>query len=196
MELLRANDFRRMPWKNGGGETFEIAVSPPQAELDAIDWRISMAVVAGDGPFSLFPGVDRTLTILNGAGMELELGAAQASVLLTPESDPFHFPGDIAAEAGLLAGTITDLNVMSRRNRYRHIVRRIMVRDQEFITTAADAAAVFCCAGVVDCSGEGVSHASLQERDCMLFRAPPRELAFIAAAPAMVLLAEFYRTTA
>ncbi len=196
MELLRATDFRRMPWKNGGGETFEIATSPPRAELDAIDWRISMAVVAGDGPFSLFPGVDRTLTILHGAGMELELGAAQAAILLTPESDPFHFPGDVAAEAGLLAGTITDLNVMSRRNRFRHIVRRILVRERELITTAADSAAVFCCAGEVACSGEGVSGAPLQERDCVLFRTPPRELALTAAKPSVVLLAEFYRTTA
>ncbi len=171
-------------------------VPRPRADLDAIDGRISMGVVAGDGPFSLFPGVDRTLTILHGAGMELELGAAQTSILLTPDSEPFHFPGDIAAEAGLLAGTITDLNVMSRRSRYRHIVRRLIVRDQQFITSAADAAAVFCCAGLVDCSGEGVAHASLQERDCVLFRGPPRELALIAAAPAMVLLAEFYRTTA
>ena len=30
-----------MPWKNGGGETTEIAVSPPGAGLDDFDWRVA-----------------------------------------------------------------------------------------------------------------------------------------------------------
>ncbi len=44
-----------MPWKNGGGETAEIAVFPPSADLSEFGWRISMATVSSDGPFSAFP---------------------------------------------------------------------------------------------------------------------------------------------
>ena len=62
--ILTASSYRRMPWKNGGGETVEIAVSPEGAALSEFDWRISMATVATDGPFSIFPGIDRTLSIL------------------------------------------------------------------------------------------------------------------------------------
>ncbi|MBV9975040.1 MAG: HutD family protein, partial [Hyphomicrobiales bacterium] len=61
MRVLRAGQHRRMPWKNGGGETTEIIASPEGAGLDEFDWRISMARVATDGPFSRFAGVDRTL---------------------------------------------------------------------------------------------------------------------------------------
>ena len=56
-----ARQFR--PWKNGGGETAEIAVSPAGAGFDDFDWRISTAIVAQSGPFSGFPGVDRVLTL-------------------------------------------------------------------------------------------------------------------------------------
>ena len=61
MRILRAPDYRVMPWKNGGGTTTEVAVSPEGAGLDHFDWRISMARVEQDGPFSTFPGIDRTL---------------------------------------------------------------------------------------------------------------------------------------
>lgn len=74
MQLLRARDYRRMPWKNGGGETVEIAVFPTNAGVDAFDWRISIATVATNGPFSIFPGIDRTLSILSGEGMTLSIG--------------------------------------------------------------------------------------------------------------------------
>jgi len=61
MKILRSADHKRMPWKNGGGETVEIAISPQGAGLADFDWRVSMATVASDGPFSVFPGIDRTL---------------------------------------------------------------------------------------------------------------------------------------
>ena len=53
------------PWKNGGGCTTEIAIAPPGASLDAFEWRISLATIAASGPFSAFPGVDRTLVQTN-----------------------------------------------------------------------------------------------------------------------------------
>ena len=79
MRILRAENYRRMRWKNGGGETAEIAVFPEGAGLDEFDWRISMARVEAGGPFSRFPGVDRTLSILEGEGMVLESRGAAAS---------------------------------------------------------------------------------------------------------------------
>ena len=54
MRIIRPADLVRMPWKNGGGETTEIAVSPEAAGLDRFDWRVSMARVARNGPFSEF----------------------------------------------------------------------------------------------------------------------------------------------
>lgn len=124
MKLYRASGHKRMPWKNGGGETVEIAVFPPGSSVDDFDWRISMATVASDGPFSIFPGIDRTLSILDGNGMSLAIDHREAK-LLTPSSPPLAFHADSPAEAILVDGQITDLNVMTRRGLYRHSVAQV-----------------------------------------------------------------------
>ena len=119
MKLIRASDCRITPWKNGGGSTTEIAAEPSGASLDAFDWRISMARVAADGPFSEFPDIDRTLAIVKGNGLVLTIGD-DAPVTLNRDSEPLRFAGDIATSARLIAGDIIDLNVMTRRRRFGH----------------------------------------------------------------------------
>src|SRR5688572_25695921 len=101
MRIVRAADCRVMPWKNGGGTTTEIAVHPESAGLGDFLWRVSMARVESDGPFSAFPGIDRTLTILNGAGILLTVDGRDA-IALTPDSAPFAFPGVAPAAATLI----------------------------------------------------------------------------------------------
>ncbi|MDP9835887.1 environmental stress-induced protein Ves [Neorhizobium huautlense] len=124
MRILRAAEHRRMPWKNGRGETVEIAVFPPDATVDTFEWRISMATVSDDGPFSIFPGIDRTLSILEGAGLELFV-ENRPPVILTQDSAPYPFPADAQTTVTLVDGTITDLNVMTRRGRFSHGVKTV-----------------------------------------------------------------------
>lgn len=126
MQLLRAAQQRRMAWKNGGGETTEIAVWPPGAGLDHFEWRISMAHVTRDGPFSVFAGVERTLTVLEGDGLRLAIGDA-APVDLHVGDAPLSFPADVPTTATLLGGAVTDLNVMSRRGVWRHRVEALQL---------------------------------------------------------------------
>ncbi|MBN9235926.1 MULTISPECIES: HutD family protein [Phyllobacteriaceae] len=148
MRILRAADYRSMPWKNGGGVTTEIAVSPAGAGLDDFDWRISMARVEAGGPFSVFAGIDRTLSILEGEGMRLTI-AGRAPVELTRASDPLFFPADAATDASLPAGPITDLNVMTRRGRARHGVRRlVLAKPFDFVSEAATTL-LFCHQGSI-----------------------------------------------
>jgi environmental stress-induced protein Ves len=123
MILIRPAEYCRMPWKNGGGVTTEIAVSPPGAGVSDFDWRISMATVAQAGPFSVFPEIDRTLAILEGAGIVLDIGGV--AVTLTQSSPPHSFPADAPTHGVPIAGPIVDLNVMSRRGRFRHAVTRL-----------------------------------------------------------------------
>jgi environmental stress-induced protein Ves len=123
MKLYRAREYKRMPWKNGGGETVEIAVFPPDASVDDFDWRISMAMVASDGPFSIFPGIDRTLSILDGNGMSLSINGA-VPIVMSETSEPLSFAADVPVDAVLVDGPITDLNVMTRRGRFSHRVER------------------------------------------------------------------------
>ncbi len=124
MRVLHAADRTPMPWKNGGGVTREVAIWPPTAALDAFDWRISIADVAQGGPFSIFPGADRVLTVIEGSGMELSVEGL-AAVTLGAADAPFAFPGDAACDATLHRGPIRDLNLMVRRGAYVTRVRRL-----------------------------------------------------------------------
>jgi environmental stress-induced protein Ves len=112
--ILAARDRVAQPWKNGGGVTREIAVEPPGAGFDSFGWRISTAVVASDGPFSMFVGVDRVLTVLDGR-LGLVVGEAGQRVVLTPSTEPLAFPGDVPVLGDTEGGPVVDLNVMVRR---------------------------------------------------------------------------------
>ena len=166
--VLKAADYRRMPWKNGGGETTEITVVPPGASLESFDWRISMALVKSDGPFSVFPGIDRTLSILDGEGVRLTVD--QADFDLTRESDPLAFSAEAPAGAVLTSGAITDLNVMSRRSTYRHEVRRYDVAGSTTVITESPTVVVFCDTGAVTLSGQAM--AILGPRDTAIMDGP------------------------
>nr|WSW69782.1 HutD family protein [Streptomyces sp. NBC_00995] len=114
--ILRAAGRTPVAWHNGGGTTREIAASPG-ATTAAFDWRVSLADVAADGPFSVFPGVERTLTVVEGAGMDLMVDGEHHIV-----DEPYwlhDFPGDVETDGRLLAGPVVNLNVMYRRDRVR-----------------------------------------------------------------------------
>jgi hypothetical protein len=146
MRLIRVADCLVMPWKNGGGATTQIAIHPEGASLDDFDWRISTAHVGTDGPFSLFPGIDRTLAVLAGAGIALEFGDGE-TMRLDPQSDPCAFAGERPVEGRLVAGPMDDLNVMTRRGRWRHEVRRLAGPASTRIEPAGDRLALVARSG-------------------------------------------------
>jgi environmental stress-induced protein Ves len=152
--IVNADQYRRMPWKNGGGETVEIAIFPPDAALDNFGWRISTATVGSDGLFSTFDGIDRTLCVLSGNGISLALGNGEALVL-DRSAAPFTFPADVPAVARLIDGPITDLNVMTRRAGWRHGVRRahMEVGQALALDPAGATTVVFCLSGAIEADG-------------------------------------------
>ncbi|AZO08411.1 MULTISPECIES: HutD family protein [unclassified Mesorhizobium] len=148
MRILRAAEYRVMPWKNGGGTTTEIAVSPDGAGLDDFDWRISMARVETGGPFSSFSGIDRTLSVLEGEGIVLDI-AGRPPQRLTGASAPLSFPGDVPTSAALISGPITDLNIMTRRSRMNHAVERLSLAGATEIEPAGEVTLVLASGGGV-----------------------------------------------
>jgi uncharacterized protein len=124
MRILHARDYSVQPWKNGGGVTTEIMVSPAGATFDTFDWRISMAQVAASGQFSIFAGIDRSLGLLAGDGIVLRVGG-RGDIELQCGDHPAVFPGDIPVDARLPGGAILDLNVMTRRAGWRHHLSRM-----------------------------------------------------------------------
>jgi environmental stress-induced protein Ves len=113
-----------------------------------------MATVEASGPFSVFPGVDRTLSILEGEGILLSV-EGRIPVGLTSRSGPLTFPADVATSAALIAGQITDLNVMTRRGRYRHKVSTHELKGSTVISFAGAEALLFCQAGSMLANGDG-----------------------------------------
>ena len=71
--VLRRGEHRRMPWQNGGGNTYEVARAPDGAGSTAFTWRISIAEVVNDGPFSSLPGIDRIIVLIEGTQMALTM---------------------------------------------------------------------------------------------------------------------------
>lgn len=100
-------------WRNGGGETREIVSYPPGEAGFA--WRASIATLAADGDFSLFPGVERVITLLR--GKDVHLSTADRQHLLVPLS-PWRFAGEWAVHARV-KGVSEDFNIMTRRDSWQ-----------------------------------------------------------------------------
>ena len=118
IRVLTRADGRNVPWKNGRGTTLELAVWPEGSSLERADfaWRLSAARVAENGPFSLFPGCERILTVTEGAGLVLAHGPAAPRARLR-RLEPYRFAGDWPTTAELVAGPIADFNVIQHRER-------------------------------------------------------------------------------
>ncbi len=108
---LTPADYRTQPWKNGRGTTTELWRLERDGQLLV---RLSRAAVVEDGPFSIFPGIERNLTVLSGPGFRLTGGG------LDFRCEPFvpvAFPGDVALMATESNGQQSDdFNVMTARS--------------------------------------------------------------------------------
>ena len=107
--ILGPEDFRLMPWANGKGVTTELA----REERDGrMLWRLSRASVVEDGPFSIFPGIERNLTVLTGPGFDL---SGEGISLRARPMAPVAFPGDVPVTASAVSAPSDDFNVMTDR---------------------------------------------------------------------------------
>lgn len=106
-----SNDFIEMPWKNGGGITTELFRREINGDLK---FRLSKASISSDGPFSLFPGMDRWICLLKGNGFTLNSSSFQN--IFTPALKWFQFPGELEVSCSLISGECQDFNVMADRS--------------------------------------------------------------------------------
>ena len=110
---IAARDYKRMPWKNGGGMTTEI-MAEPKAD-GGHTWRLSIAEVNQSGPFSDFSGYDRTIMLIEGAGFVLDFAGHPQKRLDRPY-DPFPFDGAWKTDCTLIDGPVRDFNLMAARD--------------------------------------------------------------------------------
>lgn len=167
LRLLRAADRTAMPWKNGGGVTWEVAVGPTGSGLDDFDWRISLAEVSEPGPFSRFDGIDRRFAVLDG---RIHLAVDGRAPLTLSVEDPVHaFPGEAICFATPVGGPTQDLNIMTRRGRAQAHAMRLTIETQASVAASSDLVALVATKGSLILRA-GREQVSLMERDAVLAR--------------------------
>ena len=177
------------PWKNGGGSTIEIAVEPPEASILDFDWRISLATISHNGPFSFFPGIDRTLASLDGPGLTLDIDGSR-HVLAESEARELAFPGEAAVSATLHDGASIDFNVMTRRAVCQHKFGRRQIDGSARFSPGGQRSVLFLA------GGESLSISSDNERiglvryDAVLFE--PGKLWTLEGVDATVFVIDIY----
>ena len=131
--LIKESDQLKMPWINKQGTTAQILVSPPGSSLDKLDfaYRLSSAPIKAAGPFSRFPGYQRILLPVSGAGFVLN-GHPYATF------EAAHFSGDDETHCELLKKEVTDLGLIYDPKRLSANVRVLNVPFPLTLTLEAD----------------------------------------------------------
>ncbi len=112
--LIGPADYRSMAWKNGGGATTEVLRHPASPDTPFL-WRISIAEIRQPGPFSRFEGYDRSILVIDGAGIVLQVDGE--SVTLDKAAGFYQFSGDQDVQCALIDGPTRDFNLMIDRER-------------------------------------------------------------------------------
>ena len=152
MNIIRGSDLVERPWRNGGGITREIAETRRGADLL---WRLSMADVASDGPFSDFSGLMRVLTVIEGGAMELI--TPQGTIIAAPRQ-PVRFDGGLAVTSKLLDGPLRDLNLMFTPEHVAGDVTLIEGPHSRSLSASAQQSyALHMLAGTADIGGDALT---------------------------------------
>ena len=152
MRIVSSDQFRTSRWKNGGGLTHEI-----EKEEDSLGlvWRLSVAEVASDGPFSSFPGLTRILTVIDGAG--LDLVHADGTINALPLT-PVRFSGALPVEGRLIGEKILNFNAIFDEAKVRISVA--VLRSSDDFPSDFEACGQFvlyCIAGEMQIEGQCVA---------------------------------------
>lgn len=162
LQLLRADTYPRMPWKNGGGFTEEITRDGGDS-LDGFGWRLSIADIEESGGFSTFAGYERIITVLQGDGMRL-LVDGQASRPLLP-FDAFAFDGHSQVSCKLLGGPIRDFNLIYSPQRYS--ARLQWLDGSHRLFSSAPTLLVFAASNHAEVAMAGQPAQQLGRYDCL-----------------------------
>ena len=161
VQVFRASDYPRMPWKNGGGSTEEITRDAGQG-LEGFGWRLSIADIGESGGFSRFDGYQRIITVLQGAGMNLTVDGERTRALLP--FDAFAFEGQSHVSCTLIDGPIRDFNLIYAPDRYAARLQW-MDADSAFFSSA-QTVLLFSADERVDVE-VGAEHNALGIYDCL-----------------------------
>jgi len=140
-KIYSPQSFQTLPWRNGLGSTVEL-LAETSNKNEAFSWRLSIASVANDGPFSDFSGYDRTLLLLEGTGITLNKPNGIFKVL-NSSLDYANFKGEDLIDATLHDGPIKDFNIMTLRSICTSSVTAIDETSESLLNINADKLLVY-----------------------------------------------------
>ena len=140
--VVRSDEVAPQPWANGGGTTRELARADDGA------WRISLADITGDGPFSTFPRRQRLLTVVEGTVLGLDVDGE--TCVIEPRR-PFPFSGDAVVVASVPEGPVRALNVIADPDVVVPLVVVLELGRTSSLPLAADQTAYVLTGGDAGC---------------------------------------------
>ena len=140
-KIYSPQSFQTLPWRNGLGSTVELLAETPNKN-EAFSWRLSIASVTKNGPFSDFSGYDRTLLLLEGTGITLNKPNGIFKVL-NSSLDYANFKGEDLIDATLHDGPIKDFNIMTLRSICTSSVTAIDETSESLLNINADKLLVY-----------------------------------------------------
>ena len=184
--VVPANEYRRERWRNGAGWTREIAAEPEGGEWS---WRLSIAEIEQDAPFSRFEGIDREIVLLSGNGVRLRFDDGMVHALEPPHGR-LRFSGEAGVFGELIDGPTQDFNLMWRRDRIdAQLWHRPLVGPMVIFADAGTTWAVHLLAGRARFADDSGLPA-LEAGDTALLRAGDTRLRHVLDGGAEVLLAQ------
>jgi uncharacterized protein len=168
--------YLSMPWRNGAGVTREIAREPARGEKFA--WRLSLASLQVNGPFSSYTGYERCVALVDGCGFRLHVAGTGIHTLAARGAHAL-FSGAAQASCELLDGPCTDLSLMVHEPGTIDGVTRLAISAEQSVADASGKLQVlFVLHGAIRCvpTGPTISDAAnaqpfeLKAHDTLLIR--------------------------
>ncbi|MCW7536748.1 HutD family protein [Aquabacterium sp. A7-Y] len=166
-ELFDLNEIPKVPWKNGAGLMRQIAVEPRGAGYESLDWHLAWAETTKNSPFSSFPGIDRSIVLLRGAGLRLTFLEDMTTVHFNDPKTPVFFKGEAKLHAEPIDGPTENLSILLRRDRFWSSATWV---DKGNDLPPADAVFVLCMTGAVRLVGGDSPPLVLHAQQAALWR--------------------------
>jgi uncharacterized protein len=176
VEIVQLATCPSIAWRNGYGSMQLLAAHPPDAGTDDFHWRISIATVAQDSPFSAFPGYDRCIALLGGHGMVLSSPESGMEQRLDSLLQPLHFAGETVINARLIDGPLHNLSILARRGCHRIELNQLEIPNILRLSARQTPLLVQCLAGKIEVNSENHESFRLQGGELALWRSGAPEL--------------------
>ena len=123
--LLAPSQYRRMPWKNGGGTATDVATD--RATGGEV-WRFGRTAIPVPGPFSDYTGYDRVQVVIGGHGLVLD--GPDGEIDLRTPFKVVRYKGELPLVSRLEAGPVEVVNLIADRAQFK-VDLRVLVEGSE-----------------------------------------------------------------